>query len=849
MGGRDVAAFGNRRPNQQNAYRGRVNISLNNDAFDAAPYSLNGQQVAKPEYSRYRYGFNIGGPFGIPKLFKIPGGNIFLSYSGTRSDTPTSRFGIVPTAEQRLGDFSTSTVRNQAVTIYDPLSRLPFANAQIPASRIDSAARGLLTYFPLPTITGTVQNYRLVTSTASDNDDLSVRLDQTLGAKNRLSAGWSYQTRSSESVQLFGFRDPSDGRGQRLNLGWSHTFSSTVVNNLRTDFSRNRSDLIPYFANGADVAALLGISGTSRNVLNYGPPNLSFTNFAALSDGNPSRNAQQSLAVNEGIVIVRGTHTLNAGFMFRRSLTNQLSEPSGRGAYSFSGLLTSAFDAKGNAVSGTGYDLADFLLGYPQSSTIRYGNADLYFRGSSYAVHIGDDWRINSRFSVSAGVRYEYTQPVYEKYGRSANLDIASGFSGVSLVTPTQSGAYTGAYPKALVDSDPNNFAPRIGLAWRPSSKKSWVIRTGYGIYYNANIYNQIASRLAQQPPYAVTTSQTTVVATPLTIKAGFSTRPVSTQITNTYAVDRGYRTGYGQTWNFAFQSSLPGAFVMELGYLGTKGTRLDVQRLPNQAAPGSAADSETRRPIPYALGFTYDSSIGNSIFHAAQVRLNRRFRGGLTFGTFYTFGKSIDDVSSYGGGRSVVVQDNLNLRAERGLSSFDQRHSFNANVMYSTSGGRRSRRTNDTWVSVLLSDWTLMATLSANSGTPFTAMVQGNRSDAGGSGVVGSARADSSGQPVASSTGYFNLAAFAVPASNAYGNAARNTIPGIPNYNVGGSVTRTIQAFGERRAFEIAASAENLLNKVNITGIGTTVNSADYGLASSAGSMRRISLELRFRF
>lgn len=849
LGQRGVAAFGNRRRNQQAQIRGRATFSLNNSAFDARAFSINGQEVAKPEYSRARYGIGLGGPLRIPKLFSAPDTIFFVNYNGTRSNNPVSRFGIVPTAAARTGDFSASRVRGRAVTIFDPLSGTPFPNGRLPQSRIDPAAAGLLAFFPQETQPGSVQNYNIVNANPNNNDNLDVRVMQPLGSKDRLSLGAGFQRRTGETLQLFGFRDETYGRGLRVNLGWTHTLSPVMLSNLRLDFSRNRSTTTPYFAYGTDVAGSLGIAGTSRNPFSFGPPNLSFTNFGALNDGNPNFRTDQSWAVTEGITMTRGQHNFTTGINFRRSLTNQISEPTGRGAYAFSGLLTSAFDAAGSPLNNTGYDFADFLLGFPQTANIRYGNADNYFRGWSLSLFTQDDWRINANLSINAGVRYEFTNPTYEKYGRASNLDIASGFAGVAVVTPGASGAYTGSFPNALIDPDRNNVAPRFGFAWKPLPKKSLQLRGGYGLYFNAAIYSQLASRLAQQPPFASTTQQTTTLDRPLTIRSGFVTAPAGNLIQNTFAVDRGYRTGYGQTWNFSVQTNLPHSLVLEAGYLGTKGTRLDVQRLPNQAPPGSPADSENRRPIPYALGFTLDSAIGNSVLHSGNVRLTRRFRGGFTFNARYQYGKSIDDVSTYGGGRTTVVQDNNNLRAERGLSSFDVRHTLDANFVLASPYSRGSRRAAEGMKGVLMRDWTLMTTIRANSGTPLTASVLGNRSDAGGSGVVGSARADSTGLPVVGGEGYFNPEAFAVPASNRYGNAGRNTIPGPNLFVVNASLNRSIPIAGERRALEVRAEADNVFNLVNISNFGTTLNSANYGLATNAGQMRRISLELRFRF
>jgi hypothetical protein len=365
-------------------------------------------------------------------------------------------------------------------------------------------------------------------------------------------------------------------------------------------------------------------------------------------------------------------------------------------------------------------------------------------------------------------------------------------------------------------------------------------VRAGYGWYFNGSVYNSAANRLAQQPPFAKSSSVNTSTDRPLTIQDGFLTG-VTKAITNTFAIDRFYRVGYAQTWNFAVQQDLPYSLNMEVAYLGTKGTRLDIQRLPNRATPGSPLTSEQRRLIGNAVGFTYDSAEANSIFHSGQFRLSRRFRRGISANSSYTYGKSIDNASSFGGG---VAQDDRNLAAERGLSTFDRRHNLNLFWMFSTGGfsaGPQKR--------LLFRDWSLTGGASIRSGGNYTAMVLGNQADAGGSGAVGSGRADASGLSISAPGSFFNPLAFILPPAGRYGNAARNTIRGPSTFTMNAGVSRTIR-FGEtRRSLDIRADATNLLNSVNIGRIGTTVNSSTYGVALDAASMRSLNLSLRFRF
>ncbi len=306
------------------------------------------------------------------------------------------------------------------------------------------------------------QNYQFTTTVPSNNDNIGLRLGQSLGRKNRLALNLQLQNRSGENAQMFGFFDESSGRGINTNLSWTHTFAPRMFNVVSINFNRNRSDLVPYFANGANVAAELGIQGTSSDPLNYGPPNLSFTNYAALNDGSPSFVRQEAYGATEALTWMRGSHSLSFGGMFTRRINNAKTDSNGRGTFNFTGLTTSGFDSSGQPLPGTGYDLADFLLGLPNSSSIRYGDSVTYFRSNDYAVFGQDDWRWRPNLSITFGLRYEYFGVPYEKLGHEANLDIAPGFTGVAQVYEGQPGPYSGEFPQGLVNPDRNNFAPRI---------------------------------------------------------------------------------------------------------------------------------------------------------------------------------------------------------------------------------------------------------------------------------------------------------------------------------------------------------------------------------------------------
>ncbi len=828
--------IGNRARRGQDGYHGALSYSFRNSALDARPYSINGDNLPRASYAQNRINAAIGGPMKIGKLYSGDKTFFFFNYSGNLAKNPYSANATLPLVSEKAGAFDLSRG-----VIYDPQTRLPFANNTIPLARIDPIAKGLLPYFPNPNQPGLVQNYQLLLSVPQNSQNINVRVNQTLTKKDRLAFSVGYQHRNGQNQQVYGFRDETGGSGVNADLSWTHNLGRRSFQTFRVTFNRNVSETTPFFAFKTDVAGTLGIAGASKDPINYGPPNLSFTNYGALSDASAILSRTQTFGLNDSVNFTRGKHNLSLGAQFSRLHVDNRTDQNARGSFSFSGLATSAID-NGVATPKTGYDFADFLLGSAQSSSVRFGGTSTYMRGITFAAFVQDDWRWRKNLTINLGLRYELFPPLSEKYGNIANLDIASGFTAVSSVLPGQVGPYSGALPDALIKSDKNNLAPRVALAWKPRPEKATVVKVGYGWYYNGGVFNGFASRLAAQPPFATTTTLTAGVDVPvLTLKNGLATTQANKTVLNTFAVNLNYLVGYAQTWNASVQTNLPGQLVVEIGYLGTKGTRLDIQRIPNRAAQLTG-----NRGISNAVGFTYDSPEGNSIYHAGQARLTRRFRKGISYNMLYTYAKSIDNSSTLGGGGNSVAQDDRNLSAERGLSSFDRRHTLTSSFIYTSPFGNNSTLlAGHDRLTKILKDWTLNGGLTANTGGPFTARVAGNRSVNGG--AVGAARADATGLPLYAGDGYFNPLAFAVPVG-VFGTAGRNTIRGPGNWVVNLSVGRQFK-LAERKNLEFRVESNNSLNHVNISNIGTTVNGIDYGRATGAGGMRNLSGSLRFRF
>ncbi|HSR09321.1 MAG TPA: TonB-dependent receptor [Bryobacteraceae bacterium] len=840
LGGRG-GLIGNRRNAGQNQIRGSIFYTVDNSVTDASPFSLNGQANTKAPYAQNRFGFNLGGPLEIPKLFRSQNTFFVINYNGSLARYGMNLTGTVPTLAERAGDFS-----GLSTVIFNPATGLPFSGNRIP--QINPIAAGLLRYIPLPNQPGTVNNYRLIEAVPNNGQNLNARVNQTLSRRDQLSFGINWQGRDSQNLQNYGFIDPSSGNGINATANYRHTFGTEVFENFTATFNRNSNLITPFFANGTDVAAALGIQGASSSPINFGPPTLTFTNFGSLTDGSPSQSAYYNLGFTESLAIHRGRNNWTFGGGYTRYFRNTITDANGRGTFNFTGLATSELNANGQPVANTGLDFADFLLGLPQSNSIRYGSSNTYFRTNSYYLFGQDDFRVRNNLTLNLGLRYEYFAPWSEKYGRIANLDIAPGFTAASVVTPSQPGVYSGAFPSGLINPDRNNFAPRAGLAWKPWDRKNHVVRIGYGVYYNPGIYNQFTSRLSAQPPFAQSTTVETSTLNPLTLAEGLTVTPDGKTILNTFAVNRNYQTMYAQSWNVGFQFQLPSALVGEVNYLGTKGTHLDIQEIPNQAPPGAILTAQQRQSISNATGFIYDTPVGNSIYHALQTRLTRRFRRNVSFNLQYTFSKAIDDSSTLGGVGNTVAQNFNDLSAERGLSSFDRRHVFTATSVIQSPVGSNGVLANSHVFETALKDWTLSPSATFETGTPLTARVLGNQSDIAGTGTIGSGRADATGLPIESSAGFFNLAAFTTPFSGEFGNAGRNTIPGPGLFSMNLSLQRTI-TLHERTRLQIRVDATNVTNHVNITGVGTVVNSITYGVPLSASGMRTLSATLRLNF
>jgi len=904
FGGGGPMIFG-RRGFDINRPHGSLYYGVGDSALNASPYSLTGQPTKKPGYLQNSFGGSVGGPLNIPHIYH--GGSktfYFINYNGKRAENPFDQFSTVPTPLERNGCFSptreicdSGAVGGQSIEIFNHATNTPYPGNQIP--QINPVALGLLSYIPLPNLPGNYQNFHYVTSANSDSDDLNLRLNHSFGAApvgrrggggrnaphNNLTFGLHYHGSSANLTNPF----PSVGGKttvRSFDIPVSYTRSiGKLTNIVRADFNRSRTRTQNLYGFSDDIAGALGITGVSQNPFDWGLPNLSFTDIASLQDTTPQLTRNQTYTFSDNVIWNHGKHTWRWGGDFRRVEVNTETDGNPRGSFVFTGVNTSELDSSGKPVPGTGYDFADFLLGLPQQTseqflgrsqpTSGFGNGD-HFRGNYWDLYAQDEWKMRANLTLNLGVRYEYVSPLTELNNRIVNLDLSPrvlhqtlplNLTDVTPIEPGQAGPYSGPLPASLVRPDRNNFAPRIGFAWKPFPKT--VVRGGYGMNYNTGAYQGIAQQLALQPPFATTATNIQTAPGELTLQNGF---PTPAGVTNNYAVNPNYRLGYVQIRNLDIQHQIRPTLLLNIDYTGTKGTDLDILEAPNRTA--------TRILISGVDAFTYESSVADSEANAGSVRLRKRLSKGFSLGGIYTFSKSLDDASSIGagatsaastaglgaggtgaagggastsGGSANVAQNPLDLAAERGLSSFNQTHKFTADYLLELPFGpdKRWLSGNTPWRAVI-GDWQWSGDWTIASGLPFTPRLLGDIDDVNG-GTNGTLRPDLvSGQSVSlphhSVTEWFNTAAFIAPPAGSYGNARRNSIVG-PGSKVFDMAFTKIIPLKESRTLEFRAQASNIFNLVNYSSIDTNFNSPTFGRVTAAGAMRQFTMTARFRF
>jgi hypothetical protein len=872
-----------------------------NSIFNAQPFPLAGQLQQQPSNGSNQFGITFMSAPYIPHLTKPSGKDtIFLSISGTRQSTPDDEYAFVPTEAERTGDFSQS-----GVNIYDPTTLAQFNGNVIPPARIQglpgyallncpAANSGCQPLIPEPNLTGTSAlkyNYHLLTTGQSNSTQAGIRYNRSFGANAtqprggrgggfgggrrtqnqglRQSMNVNFNTSRAASdvinyIPVLGGKTASDSYS--LQAGYTvgyHRFTSIFNSN----WNRSNSHSNNFFTDTTnDIAGTYGIALPSSVAvpLNYGLPAISLSEYSGISNQQPSFSTSQTITASEVVSWIHAKHNLRFGGDYRRVHHDFLAGSMSTGSFVFSGLFTE--DAAQD--EGTGSSVADFLLGFPQSTSLNSSLKKSYLRDNVYDAYALDDWRVLPSLTLNYGVRYEFFAPYTEKYGRLAEVatNPADGF-----ITETEVYAGSAGYPDSLVYPWHKAFSPRVSLAWRVPRIKQTVIRAGYGTNYTVGEYATFANTMAHQPDFtneqtnqeAIGNAASSVCARGqgaacFTLQNGFT---ANSQALGNYALDPHYPLPYVQVWNLDIQKTLPWGMVLNLGYNGSRGNHLDTVIAPRAIPSSPLTDPSVcngSRCSP--LNFTYEEAVSFSKFNAATVRLNKRLSKGFAVGANYQYGHSIDDAGALGSVGGVGVQDWQNPLGELGNSTIDVRHSVSGTYLYELPFGADKAWVTTGAGSHILEGFSVSGTFKFATGTwlspSYTSSVASTSCGTGG--VM---RPNLTGASVTAGGGslheWFNKAAYSAPVNTVtptqtfcdfFGNAPRNSIlgPGTVSNNM--ALSKTMQ-LGDTRSMEMRATINNVFNTVQYSGVGTTVNSQNFGQVTSVGAMRSFQFMARFRF
>jgi hypothetical protein len=728
---------------------------------------------------------------------------------------------------------------------------------------VSTQATALLKYIPLPNLTGNVNgyNYHLLTTEQSNSTQAGIRYMRSLGKNASLTGGgrgggrrsqnqalrqsinfnYNWANSASDNVNLFPqLGGKSASSSNSLQAGYTVGYHK-ITNIFNASWNRSNSQTKNYYTDTSNnVASTAGIALPDTSAINYGLPSIVMSGFNGLSEQQPNFAISQTISFSEVFSWIYGKHNLRFGGDYRRVHRDFLGGSNSTGTFTFSGKSTE--NATGDPT--TGSSLADFLLGAPQETTIDVAASKSYLRDNVYDVFAQDDWRMRPSLTLNYGLRYEFFAPYTEKFGHLGMVDTnpTAGFTGTPVeVAPGGSSSF-GNLPSSLVFPFKLALAPRFGLAWR--LPKQTVLRAGYGMNYTVGQYATFASTMARQPianqPSFINeqTNEAGSSCATLTLANGFCPA-AKTATPGSYELDPHYKLPYVQAWNLDLQKSLRWGIVMNLGYNGSKGSRLDVTSAP--------------RPLSTSPIFNYEQAAAFSRFNAGTLRVNKRMSSGVSVGAYYQYSHSIDDAGSVGGTSTVVAQNWKNLAAEEANSSFDVRHKVSGTYLYELPFGKDKFWVTSGTGAHILEGFSVSGSFTFATGTPLTPTYQAAVADVQ-RGTAGTLRPDRiPGTSIAAGGGsskeWFNTAAFSpLPPVNGYGTASRNSITGPGTIQNNMSLAKTMQ-LGDTRSMEVRATANNVFNTVQYAGVGTSVGTPTFGQVISAASMRSFQFNARFRF
>ncbi len=865
-GGNPNFGRGNRR------IQGNANYTFRGSPLNSAPQQLRSEvKGVEPRNASHNYNFQAQVPLKIPGIYANPNNRtmLTLNYSGSTGTNPFDQYATVPTDAMRSGDFS-----SVSTPLIDPATGQPFPGNQIPLERLSPQAQALLQYYPAATLPGNTRNYHRATTNFNRQNQMQVRLQHNFtqqaagrggrggqqgggGGRGGQQGGGGRQGGRGTNVNLnlnFNYRESNNDQlnvftslgGARESRDYSISPNFNIQHGrnqfqISTSYNHTSSGTVNSFSGINNISNSIGIQGVSDSPFAWGLPRLSFTSISGLSDVTPSRSVGDRVGTNFTWRHPFGRHQIQAGGTYNYDKTKTNNESNANGAFVFTGIYT----GNGSALGGlTGFDFADFLLGMPQQATIAYGPGETTLTGRDVGFFVQDEWRARNNLTFNLGVRWDLRYPFVEENGRLVNLDVTPEFTDAAPVASGEEGAFSGSFPRALIEKDTNNVSPRLSAAWRGPGQIQY--RGSWEIQYNDNTYAGIARRLAQQPPFATTGTNIGGLSQALLLENALTGINVD-ETRNNYGIDRDYVVGTAQQAVVGIQRQIFRTYQISAQYGHTIGSNLEIVRAPNRDANGLRIEG--------VQPFTWTSSEGRSTLDSVTLSLNKSESRGFGYSIQYTRARSRDNspsISGGGGANGNVAQDDQNIDAEWARSSFIQRDRLQISGSYRFPFGPNERWLNNGgFMAGVLGGWRVNGSFQANSGSPLTVTVSGASRDIA-SGINGALRADYNGESVTVANPtidqWFNTAAFTVPVSGAFGSSPRNIITGPGSKDLSMTFNRTVQMRNNRN-LQIQMQFQNILNLANYSGVDTNVNSPTFGQIRGVNGQRRGTLNLRFGF
>ncbi len=853
-----------------NDLHGNLYEFVRNDKLDARNFFSAGKAPLRWNV----FGVAVSGPIRKNRTF------FFTSNEWQRQRVGLTRLLTVPTPEQRTGDFSaTLTAAGGLIRIYDPnstradpanpgrLIRDPFAGNVIPSSRIDPVAAKIVPLYPAPNqppvnLAG-ASNFNRNTANALDLTTWTSKVDHVFSDRDRVSVRFILHNFPTRNGVVFEepAADPNgnqaDRRAYSLVVNPIHSFSPTVLNDFRLNWQPRRY----YYRTrglGDGWPGKLGLRGVSDRAF----PQITAAGFTNLG-GDTQERIQipiHDTHLVETLSWFRRAHSFKFGGELRLAHNGDRMRRAVSGQIGF-GVQPTAQPNVGN----TGHAVASLLLGFPNSGQIR--DSDLLDRTAKYfAGFVQDDWKVSSNLTLNVGLRWETHTPRIDKNNRQNGFD-AQAINPVSGTPGVVTFAGRAGLGPKVYNGDYNNFAPRVGLAWRPFGRTGWVVRSGYGVFFGPPLPGTNNTSAGFEASGSFSTPDNGVTA-PFYLRSGFpdtsrrelgpgfgAVRGGESVWLAPEFIEVNRRLGYTQQWNFGIQRNLGWETLLEASYLGTVGHKLNgpntsINQVPAESmGPGNA---QVRRPFPQFGDVTSQAPMwGNSSYHGLNLKVEKRFTHGLNFLANYTFSKFIDDVpAAQEIGQMPAIQNVYARRAEKSLAGNDVRNRFVLSGVWETPAGKGRRWLSQGAPSMILGGWNVGAVLLLQAGSPYGLTTQTNTTNAF---TPGPQRVNVLRNPALSASQQrtdraFDTTAVAAPAPYTFGNSARALVTGNGIINLDLSLLKN-HRWGERKNVQLRLESFNLLNHPNFEEPGRALGSPAFGVISVARPARVMQLGMKLEF